>query len=183
MRYFLLGVVSFMLSTFGLVAMPNQVILLRHAEKPAEGDTLSPLGFARARALVTYFSQPTMPFQMQTPIAIYAQRSSNSHGSTRPVQTVAPLANYWQIPLYTSFSANKSQELVDEISKNYSSGLVVICWSHDNLKTIATKFGVKNVPDWSDTAYDWVWVINFNGKKVSSFQKFLQSPISLSKKK
>jgi hypothetical protein len=175
MRYLSLLALSFIVHTSGLVAMPSQVILLRHAEKPLHGDTLSEQGFARSSALVTYFSQPTMPFQLQTPVAIYAQRSDKNHSSTRPVQTIAPLASYWQVPLYTKYSAEKCQKLVNEISENYNSGLVVVCWSHDNLKTIATKFGVSCVPDWPEYAYDWVWVITFDGEKVSSFQGFLQN--------
>lgn len=177
MRYLMLLALSYVVYTSGLVAMPNQVILLRHAEKPQLGDSLSAKGFQRANALVTYFSQSQLPFQLQTPVAIYAQRSNKTHTSTRPVQTIAPLAAYWEVPLYTDYSSKKCQKLVDEISQNYTSGLVVVCWSHDNLQTIATKFGVTNVPDWPPSAFDWVWVINFNGKKVASFQKFLQPPM------
>lgn len=155
--------------------MPSQVILLRHAEKPAKGDTLSLQGFARAEALVRYFSQPTMPFQLQPPVAIYAQNSAKGHSSTRPVQTIAPLANYWQVPLYTTYTADECSKLVYEISRDYSSGLVVVCWSHDNLQTIAKKFGVDNAPDWPGTAFDWVWVLNFEANTLNSFQTFLQN--------
>lgn len=156
-----------------LSAMPQQVILLRHAEKPATGDTLSPLGFQRSLELVSYFESGA-PFELKNPVAIYAQRSDKQHGSTRPVQTIAPLANAWQVPLYTTYSSDKYKELVDEISKQYNSGLVLICWSHEGLQDIATQFGVKNAPDWG-SSYDLVWVINFTGKKVSSFQTYLQS--------
>lgn len=176
MRYLLLLALSCVLYTSGLIAMPNQVILVRHAEKPLQGDSLSPQGFARASQLVSYFSQGVMPFQLQEPVAIYAQRSDKKHSSTRPVQTIAPLADYWQVPLYTNYSAEKCDKLVNEISQNYTSGLVVVCWSHDNLQTIAAKFGVSNPPVWPSAAFDWVWVINFDGKKVASFQKFLQNP-------
>lgn len=176
MNYFLLAAVMCLVSTPGLVAMPSQVILLRHAEKPAKGDTLSSEGFARAQALVTYFSQPTMPFQLQSPLAIYAQNSSGGHSSTRPVQTIAPLANHWQVPLYTTYSADQCHKLVYEISRDYGSGLVVVCWSHDNLQEIATKFGVDNAPVWPGSAFDWVWVLNFKGNALDSFQTYLQNP-------
>lgn len=166
-----------LLMTTGLWAMPQQVILLRHAEKPASGDSLSPLGFQRAEALVSYFENST-PFPLQTPRAIYAQRSDKQHGSTRPVQTVAPLANAWQVPLYTTYSSDKYKDLVDEIAKDYKSGLVLICWSHEDLQAIAERFGVKEAPDWG-SAYDWVWVITFNGNKVSSFKNYLQPPVQL----
>lgn len=177
MNYLLLSLVACVLSASALVAMPSQVILVRHAEKPAQGDSLSPQGFTRAEALVTYFSQPTMPFQLQQPLAVYAQSSGKGHSSTRPVQTIAPLASYWQVPLYTTYTAEQCHKLVDEISKNYTSGLVVVCWSHDNLQDIATKFGVANAPDWPGSAFDWVWVLNFTGDTLNSFQQFLQPPL------
>ena len=45
MRYLLLFMLSFVVDMPGIVAMPTQVILLRHGEKPEQGDTLSPQGF------------------------------------------------------------------------------------------------------------------------------------------
>jgi len=155
--------------------MPEQVILLRHGEKPAVGDTLSPQGFERAKALVGYFSQSTMPFQLKAPVAIFAQRSDKKKSSTRPVQTVGPLSNFWQVPLYTRYSSEEYDKLAEDISKNYTSGLVAVCWSHDNLAKLATELGVKDAPEWPGSDYASVWVINFSGNKVASFQQYLQN--------
>lgn len=169
---------SLIVWTYGLVAMPEQVILLRHGEKPSIGDTLSPLGFKRSDALVTYFSSGNRPFEIATPAAIYAQRSNKNHSSTRPVQTVGPLANYWQVPLYTFYSSEKITKMVKSIDKRFTSGLVVICWSHDNLQEIARTFGVKNVPNWPSNIFDWVWVITFSEDQVASFERYVQPPIT-----
>jgi hypothetical protein len=168
---------SLCFANFGLWAMPQQVILIRHAEKPTTGDTLSPRGFQRADALVRYFSQSNPPFPLKQPIAIYAQRSSDGHHSTRPVQTAAPLANSWQVPLYTFFSDKNYADMIDEIDETYNSGLVLICWSHDTLPAIAKKFGVPKPPEWPGSNYDWVWVINFGPKRDISFQMFNQTPL------
>lgn len=173
---FLHTLLLFLVCCSGLWAMPQQVILLRHGEKPAQGDSLSPAGFSRAEALINYFASP--PFQMQTPVALFAQRSNKSHMSTRPVQTIGPLANSLELPLYTSYSSQKYKKMVSDISKNYASGLVIICWSHDDLQDIAVKFGVKNAPVWPSEAYDWVWVINFDAKGGASMQEYHQYAIS-----
>ncbi len=159
--------------SLSLWAMPEQVILLRHAEKPETGDSLSAQGFERAEALVSYFL--SSPFSIQTPQAIYAQRSDKKHGSTRPVQTVAPLANFWQVPLYTTFSTEKYKGLVKEVGDSYTSGLVVICWSHDNLQAIAKEFGVQDAKNWPGSDYNSVWVLTFSDGKISSFQEYQQN--------
>ena len=176
MQFYLLAFLSFMIATSSLLAMPKQVILLRHAEKPATGDTLSPLGFKRATALVTYFSQNNLPFQLQTAVAVYAQSSDKDHGSTRCVQTIGPLANFLEVPLYTKYSRDEYKKMVEEIDKTYSTGLVLICWSHDNLNKIAAQFGIKKTPKWTGSAYDPVWVIHFDDSKAASFQMFTQNP-------
>jgi hypothetical protein len=170
---------SFLLSGSALLATPAQVILLRHGEKPASGDSLSPTGFKRAAMLATYFTGK-LPFAMSTPIALYAQRSSKNHSSTRPVQTIAPLANVWQLPLYTSYSTGDYKKLVDDVMSNsdYDGKMVMVCWSRGNLGNIASAFGVQDAPIWPKGVYNHLWIITFSGNSVSSFQNLLQPPLS-----
>ena len=167
-----------LLCTTSLFCMPQQVILLRHGEKPAHGDTLSPKGFARAVELVQFFTEENLPFQLQTPTAVFAQRSSKNHSSTRPVQTVALLANTWQIPLYTQYSRGDYKSMVEKVANNFSSGMVLVCWDHEHLPAIASDFGVKNAPSWPGSVYNWVWVIDFSGSEVVSFTQYLQNPVT-----
>lgn len=170
--------ITCLLCTASLFSMPQQVILLRHGEKPAQGHTLSPKGFARAQELVQFFTEQNLPFQLQTVTAIFAQRSSKNHPSTRPVQTVALLANTWQIPLYTQYSRGDYKDMVDKVTKDYSSGMVMVCWDHEHLSAIASEFGVKNAPSWPGSVYNWVWVIDFSGSEVISFTQYLQNPVN-----
>lgn len=161
-----------------LFATPAQVILLRHGEKPSSGDSLSPTGFERAAMLASYFTG-SLPFSMSPPVALYAQRSSTNHTSTRPVQTIAPLANAWQLPLYSSYSEDDYKQMVDDIVANndYEGKMVMICWSRDHLGDIASKFGVQDAPTWPSGVYNHLWIITFDGNTVSSFQNLLQPPL------
>src|SRR5580692_10946714 len=71
---------------------PAQVIILRHAEKPTTGDDLNAKGRQRAAALVPYFLETPEVLEYKTPVAIYAQKSTESHKSRRPVDTIKGLA-------------------------------------------------------------------------------------------
>jgi hypothetical protein len=167
--YFALTLFCFFIAD--LNATPGQVVLLRHAEEPTSGDTLSEQGFNRADAYVPYFTQSPAPFQMLEPVALYAQCSSKNHTSTRPVQTISALANIWEVPFYVRYTAGDYKDMVTEVmnTTSYNSKMVMICWEHDHLSDIAKAFGVNNPPSWDDSVFDRVWVINFSGDTVSSF--------------
>ena len=76
---------------------PDQVIIIRHAEKPKQGDDLSLKGRERAAALVPFFLDGDKP----TPAAIFAQGISDMRHSRRPVQTVTPLAHELNLSVKT----------------------------------------------------------------------------------
>lgn len=166
----------FILFSSALVALPSQVILMRHAEKPSSGDTLNKVGFERANALVTLLTTPGLSFELQEPAAIYAQRASANHASTRPVQTVAGLANVWQVPLYTSYSYAEYPAMCKEIMTTgaYDDKLVIVCWSRDHLGDIAKTLGVSNAGDWPSGVYDRFWVITYDSNGQASFQNIPQ---------
>ena len=82
-------VIVLFVAQFSLSA-PTQVIIIRHAEKPPTGDDLNAKGRMRAAALVPYFLEAPEVLEFKTPVAIYAQKSTDSHKSRRPVDTVWP---------------------------------------------------------------------------------------------
>src|SRR5580692_12317348 len=84
-------VIVLFVAQFSLSA-PTQVIIIRHAEKPATGDDLNAKGRMRAAALVPYFLEAPEVLEFKTPVAIYAQKSTEDHKSRRPVDTVKGLA-------------------------------------------------------------------------------------------
>jgi len=168
------------LATFGLItssleATPGQVILLRHGEKPEQGNYLTKTGFIRAAALVPFFTLPPANSGFKTPNVIFAQSPDKSDKSVRPVQTVAPLAAALGVELIAEYHKHDYAKLVKEINSNsaYDGLTVLICWAHEKIPHIASAFGVQNPPKFPDV-FDRVWVIDFDGDQVLSFQDFPQ---------
>ena len=67
--------------------------------------------------------------------------------------------------------------MVDEIetTKSYKGGMVLICWEHNVIPTIAAEFGAKDAPDsWSDDDYWSVWQLDFKHGAVAAFDIFSQ---------
>lgn len=166
---------TFSLST-KLLAMPSQVILIRHAEKPDSGNGLSKKGFQRAAGLVPFFTVMPLNPAFRQPMAIFAQSPSTNHQSTRPVQTVSPLANALGIELIALYTQSHYADMVKEIKTNpaYDNQTVMICWSHQFLGDIAKAFGVSPAPTYPSGIFDRLWVIDFSDSTVASFQDLPQ---------
>jgi hypothetical protein len=140
---------------------PAQVILIRHGEKPAEGHGLNQKGKERAAALVPYFLGRPEVLQYKTPVAIYAQKSTPEHRSTRPVDTVKALAKALKLDVI-EYAHNDFKAMVKEISskREYQGKMVLICWRHQAIHDIAREFGVKDAPKFPE-AFDRTWIISF----------------------
>jgi len=157
-------------------AVPRQVVLIRHAEKPDTGDTLSKQGFQRAAALVPFFTQLPTVVDFRPCVGIYAPCSSKNHASTRSIQTVSALANAWRVPFYVKYTVGDTVNLVSEImtKPEYDGRMVLLCWQHEHIQEITQLFGVANAPAWPKDAFDRVWVLDFAGSAVSLFRDLPQ---------
>jgi hypothetical protein len=138
---------------------PSRVLLLRHAEKPAdESDpNLSTRGKSRAGALPAWIIK-----DFGTPVAVYAMLggAEATRHTLRPIQTVEPLALASGVDLLTSYDYGQTRELAHEVltTPAYSGGLVVICWVHQELKELARAFGYTKAKAW-DGGYDHLWAL------------------------
>jgi hypothetical protein len=147
---------------------PTQVIIIRHAEKPPSGDDLNAKGRMRAAALVPYFLEAPEVLEFKTPVAIYAQKSTESHKSLRPVNTVKELAKALKQEL-VQYPREDAMVMVKDImsKKEYEGRMVLICWSHTGIPDMAKAFGAKEVPEWPGSVYDRNWVITFDKGTVN----------------
>src|ERR1700722_18983705 len=66
------------------------VLIIRHAEKPDSGNTLTPAGEERAKAYVKYFKDYTVEAKPVTLDYLFA--AADSKGSMRPRLTLEPLS-------------------------------------------------------------------------------------------
>ncbi len=177
---------------------PSKIMIIRHAEKPPNppnktgpwdvlvngqsggGESLIVPGWQRAGALNAFFA----PYQstpsnseIATPNYIYA---ANPSGETqRPWETVTPLAawlNYSQgSPQFNvSYSVGGGeQDLVTSVLA--LSGVVLICWEHDNImpnimnaiKSAVPITNYSSIPNPFPDVFYMVWVLDLVGSSYT----------------
>jgi hypothetical protein len=152
-----------------VLAGPAQVIIIRHAEKPADeadpdGNKLSLKGRERAAALVPYFLGTPDVLEYKTPVAIYAQGLKKQSSSHRPVDTVKGLAAALKLEVIDKYLHDDYPQMATDILANraYDGRMVLICWEHKVIPDIARKFGAHGAPEkWHGHVYDRTWIITF----------------------
>lgn len=154
------------------LACPAQVILLRHAEKPAdESDRqLSEKGRMRAEALAGWITNTPAVTAKGLPAAIFASKPSVRGRSERASETVQPMARRLNLPLRTPFRPADYQSLAEHILSDpeFDDKVIVICWVHEYMAELAQALGVNPKPkEWDDDVYDRAWLISYRGKSVS----------------
>jgi hypothetical protein len=170
------GVFSFLIASVSFAA-PAQVVILRHGEKPATGNTLDTQGYQRAAALPSLFKTDPDLTRYGTPAAIYAMEPASEDGSVRAIETVTPLAQALGLTIQESFTKNQLARLVNAVMTHpsYEGKTVVICWEHDVIPTMVDDFGYKNAPQtWPDDVFDRLWFLHFTGNEVTSFENLPQ---------
>jgi len=177
-RLFQVLVLAFWVCASTALATPAQVILIRHAEKPAKGPDLSAQGRQRANALVGYFTGNPDVTRYGTPVAIYAMAPNNEDGTLRPIQTMKPLAQKLGLELITAYKKSDYQAMVEDIRQNpaYEGRMVLICWEHNVIPQIVLEFGYSDGPsNWGGgSVYDRTWILNFTGDSVTDFANLPQ---------
>ncbi len=173
---------SLLLSTIpGLTyAMPAEVLLIRHAEKPTEGDEgmeLSEKGWLRANALPQLFKQPEFKNLMERQVVLIAMAQKRPNSSIRPIQTLKYLSESLMIKIETPYTRDDYQFLVNQLRKNpyFNNKTVIICWEGTVLSSIAKSLGVFPVPELRKRDFDRAWVVSFNQNgAISRFQDLPQ---------
>jgi hypothetical protein len=145
---------------------PAQIILLRHAEKPAaryDAD-LSERGYQRAQAVVPLLTTKLLFVTNGLPMALFAPRFTVHGHGRRCEETLAPLARQLKLGVQMPVGPEGYAALAKQVLKDPSLNgkTVVICWVHDYLPALAKELGVKSPPaPWKGKVYDRVWVIRY----------------------
>jgi hypothetical protein len=153
-----------LLTALPVDAQPAQVILLRHAEKPAdEADVhLTARGQERAQALVTLLGRGSALTSNAPVAALYATRVTRKSRGQRTGETLAPLSQDLHLPVNTAFHSDDYAALARSVVHNsaYDGKTVIICWTHTEMAQLATALGVKpKPPAWKDKVFDRLWII------------------------
>jgi len=149
---------------------PARIVLLRHAEKPAdERDIhLSAQGQERAQALVGYFAARLGIDTNHPPAALFATKPTRGAPSVRSRETLQPIADRLQVPIRQPVKAadfgNLARHLLEH--PDYRGRTVVVCWAHDEMGDFARALGAKPKPkNWKKDVFDTVWVITYRHGK------------------
>jgi hypothetical protein len=145
-----------------------KVIIIRHAEKPDEGDNLSCQGLNRALGLPDVLYKK---FKLPDYIFVPSINTGKTTGVARMYQTIVPFAVKYNLNIDTKFGVEDIQTLAESILKK--SGTVLIVWEHKNIPGIAQQLGVKDENlKWKGDDFDSIWIITFkNGKAVLTIDK------------
>jgi hypothetical protein len=168
MKCYALILLSFLIACTGL-ARPARVILLRHAEKPAdESDVhLSERGMTRARALPAFLATEAVLGTNGQPAALFAPKVTRRGHASRPYETLEPLADRLKLSVQTPYGPSDYAALARHIlsDPNLDGKTVIVCWIHDYLPALARALGVKPKPArWKGNVYDHVWIATYKDR-------------------
>jgi len=141
------------------------VLIIRHAEDPANGHGLSPRGKERAEAYENYFQNFTVDGKRREPEAVLV--AADSKQSHRPRLTVEPFAKAAKLPIDNRFANKQPADLAAELRANYQGKLILICWHHGQIPAVLRALGAAPetlLPNgkWPRDVYDWVIMVSFD---------------------
>jgi len=173
----MIGIAAAISPTQAATGLANTTVLIvRHAEKPADGPGLAPLGEKRAEAYVDYFQNLTSaavgagrPLRPQTLIA-----TADSPESARPGLTLKPLAAALHLPLDQRFKDKDYAAMVQALETEPHGAVVLIAWHHGKIAKMLTAFGADPqlllpAGKWPEDRYDWLIELPFDadGKLIT----------------
>ena len=137
-----------------------KIVLIRHAEKPKNGDNLDCMGLNRSLQLpaVLYAAFSDMPRHRHVP-AMACGESSTKHcqGCSRRSSLSAVKYN---LKLTSHFEEGDSTGIASDVLQK--KGTVLIVWEHKRIPSIARALGLRDdTLQWPDDDYDSIWIIRF----------------------
>ena len=147
---------------------PLTIVLIRHGEKPVQGDNLSPQGFNRALQLSTILHNR---FGIPDHVYVPAIGTDVTTTHARMFQTISPMAIQYNLGVNSKFDEHDYSGVADHIREKM--GLALLVWEHHAIPELAKTMGITNPPDWPDDDYDSIWIITVNqlGKRILTMAK------------
>lgn len=140
----------------------QKIVLMRHAEKPSDGDNLSCQGLNRSFALPKVLNA-----KIGIPDHVYIPSIKNSQTTkhVRMLQTITPFAVQYNLKINSEYNENEIKKVLKDIKNKR--GTILIVWSHSELPDFAKKIGVKKAVKWDKNDFDSIWLIQNNGQKAN----------------
>ncbi|MCE4553898.1 hypothetical protein [Pelomonas cellulosilytica] len=145
---------------------PLKVVIVRHGEKPPDGDNLSCEGLNRALALPGVLDAQFPPPPPPIPLLAYVPslKLGKETAHARMFQTVTPYAVKHGITVNSQFAEDDVKSAARDVLKR--SGLVVMVWEHSQIPPLAKALGVSSPPPWHKHDFDSIWIITPAGGKA-----------------
>jgi hypothetical protein len=162
----LLAALFFIVAPFFSVAqnrLANQrIVLIRHAEKPLNGDNLSCIGFNRSLKLVGLLKEK---FGIPDYIFVPSPGTGKQTKNLRMLQTALPLATKYNLAINTKYAVKDVNQMAKEVSKRL--GTILVIWEHNQLPALARALGVQTSElHWASDDYDSIWIISYKHSKA-----------------
>ncbi len=131
--------------------------MIRHGEKPADGNNLTCQGLNRSLQLPAIIKNK---FGVPNYVYVPAPGSGESTKRARMFQTATPLAVKFDLDINTSYGQKNPEKLADDIKNK--KGTVLLIWEHNAIIDIAEALGVKQTGlNWPNDDYDSIWIVTF----------------------
>lgn len=155
-------------SQTGNVAGLQKVVIIRHGEKPDNGDNLSCKGFNRSLQLPGVLYNK---FKVPDKIFVPAVDNKKSASQLRMLETITPFAVKYNLKIDSKYDVDDVQDLAAALMK--TNGYALVVWEHGKIDNLVKALGINTKgTKWNDDDFDSIWIINFkNGKGTLSFDK------------
>ncbi len=145
-----------------------KIVIIRHGEKPDDGDNLTCKGLNRAmqlpKVLVDKFGKPSRIY-----VPSVDPKKSASHA--RMFETATPLAVKYNLEINAKYGVEDYADLAQDLKARKGTELVV--WEHKALDNLLRALGMKTKGlKWDDADFDSIWIVDFKtGEAKLSFDK------------
>jgi hypothetical protein len=119
---------------------------------------------------------PGSASRFSTPGFIFATQESKH--SIRPIDTITPTAVALGLAIDTKYSnsADDIAKLANDIltKPDYAGAVILICWHHGTIPTLATALKGTGAQKWVGTVFDQVWLLDYSQGASPPIQQFGQ---------
>lgn len=146
------------------LALPQTVILIRHAEKPKkQADHLSSKGRQRALVLHKMFEKGGSLRKWGIPNVFVAAQYIAGETSKRSIETLQPFADQVGSDIVQNFPREEVKRIANWILNDprTNGAVVLVAWPHSELDKIARRLGIET-EEWSDDVFNRAWVIEYD---------------------
>lgn len=140
-----------------LPASPDlRVLIIRHGEKPQDGESLSCQGENRAHQIPAVLERKFGKIDYIYVPTVVSRGNKTLHA--RMFQTATPVAIRNHLDINSQFAGTDAEQVAQSVLEK--KGTVLLVWNHRAIAQLAQSLGVR-VPAWQDTDFDSILVIRY----------------------